>query len=94
VDYLTTNPKNRMKDDGLKYIGLALLSTAIKRSIECGGQGAIWLESLPGAESFYTSLGMKRQLAKSTEDNLIYVLGAAMAKQLLEEIRDRGIIAT
>jgi hypothetical protein len=92
VDYLATNPKDRMKDNGLKYVGLALLSTAIKRSMECGAQGAVWLESLPGAGSFYASLGMKPQPAKSSEGNLIYVLGAALAKQLLEEIRDRGII--
>jgi hypothetical protein len=93
VDYLATNPANRAKDRGLKHIGLALLSAAIKRSIECDAQGAIWLESLSAAEPFYSNLGMTRQTAKSTEGNVIYVLEAASAKQLLEEIKLRGIIA-
>jgi hypothetical protein len=92
VDYLATNPKNRTKQRGLKNIGLALLSAAIQRGIECGTHGAVWLESLPGAESFYTYVGMKRQPAKSTDGNVIYVLEPAMVKQLLEEINVRGII--
>jgi hypothetical protein len=65
VDYLATNPKNRAKDRGLKHIGVALLFAAIQRGIECGTQGAIWLESLPGAEFFYANLGMTPQSAKS-----------------------------
>jgi hypothetical protein len=84
VDFLATNPANRTKERGLKYVGLALLSAAIERGIECGTLGAIWLESLLGAEPFYLSLGMTRQIAISRE-------GPA-AKQLLEEIRVRGII--
>jgi hypothetical protein len=91
VDYLATNPKNRARDRGLKHIGLALLSAAIRRGIECGPHGAVWLESLPGAESFYANLGMS-QRPKSTEGNAIYVLEAASAKLLLEEISVRGII--
>jgi hypothetical protein len=91
VDYLATNPTNRA-NCGLKYVGLALLSAAIQRSMESGRQGAIWLESLPGAEPFYLNLGMTRQLAKSNEGNVIYILDATRAKQLLEEIKLRGII--
>ncbi len=58
IDYLATSPANRAATRGLKYVGIALMAVAIKRSIESGAGGRIWLESLTGAADFYESLGM------------------------------------
>ena len=62
------------------------------RSLEGGAEGGIWLESLPGAAGFYEGLGMTRQPRRSSEGNLIYVLEPAMAEQLLERIKEKGIV--
>jgi hypothetical protein len=92
VDYLATNPANRVAGRGLKYVGVGLVAVALARSIECGAGGRIWLESLPGAASFYESLGMAKQPRRSAEGNLVYTLEAATAEQLLDEIKRRGIL--
>lgn len=92
VDYLATNPANRASSRGLKHVGIALMSVAAMRSIQRDASGRIWLESLPGAASFYESLGMSRQSGRSAEDNLIYVLESATADQLLEKIKENGIV--
>ena len=57
VDYLATNPGNRMPAKGTKFVGIGLIAVAIAQSIERGWGGRIWLESLPGGASFYESLG-------------------------------------
>ena len=93
VDYLATNPANRDRRQGLKYVGVALMVAAVTRSMESGAGGGLWLESLPGAAGFYDGLGMFRQARKSAEGNLIYLLGPGMAEQLLEEIKSKGIVA-
>jgi hypothetical protein len=93
LDYLSTNPANRESTQGLKRVGVALVAAAVIRSIEYGAKGGIWLESLPGASGFYESLGMVRQPRKSPEGNLIYVLESGTAEQLLEEIKEKGIVA-
>lgn len=92
VDYLATNPANRAATRGLKYVGIALMAVAIRRSIESGAGGRIWLESLPGAAGFYESLGMIRQPRRSAEGNLVYVLKSAVAEQLLEKIKEDRIV--
>jgi hypothetical protein len=92
VDYLATNPANRKPKQGLKHVGVALMAAAIVRSLECDASGGIWLESLPGATGFYESLGMAREPHRSDEGNLIYVLQSGTSKQLLDEIKEQGIV--
>ena len=92
VDYLATNPNNRERDRGLKYVGVALIGVAVFRSLECGTRGRLWLESLPGAAGFYEALGFARQARRSAEGNLVYLLEPAMAELLLEELRAKGIV--
>lgn len=92
VDYLATNPANRIAGRGLKYVGIGLIAVALARSIECGASGRIWLESLPGAASFYEGLGMTRQPRRTAEGNLVYALDATTAEQLLAEIKAKGIV--
>ncbi len=92
IDYLSTNPANRSSRSGLKHVGIALLAVSILRSVELGRGGRIWLESLPGAEGFYQSLGMRKQPRRSAEGNSIYVLEPQAAKELLEEIRKEKIV--
>ena len=92
IDYLATNPANRVTGDGLKHVGIALIAIALSRSLECGRGGRIWLESLPGAAAFYEGLGMEKQRDRSMEGNLIYTLDSAGAEQLLEEMNRQGIV--
>ena len=92
VDYLATNPANRTAAQGLKYVGIGIIAVAIAQSIERGYGGRIWLESLPGAASFYGGLGMAKQPRRSAEGNLVYTLEAATAEQLLDEIKRKGIV--
>src|SRR5207245_6712550 len=86
VDYLSTNPANRSSKQGLRHIGTALIGVAALRSLECGGGGVISLESLPGAERFYESLGFMKKPLRSLEGNSMYNLEAAVAKELLDHI--------
>jgi hypothetical protein len=92
VDYLATNPANRAATRGLKYVGIALMAVAIRRSTESGADGRVWLESLPGAAGFYESMGMKRQPLRSAEGNLVYILEPEVAEQLLEKIKQSRIV--
>lgn len=92
VDYLSTNPANRSTTRGLKHVGIGLMAVAIGRSIAIGTKGRIWLESLPGAAGFYEGLGMQQQPYKSAEGNLVYTLESNAAEQLLEKIRENGIV--
>lgn len=94
INYLATSPANRTADRGIKFVGIALIAVAIMRSIEEGAAGRIQLESLPGAEGFYENLGMARQLHRSPEGYPIYTLSPARAEQLLEQIKESGILAT
>ncbi len=68
------------------------MGLALSRSIECGAGGRVWLESLPGAASFYEGLGLVKQFRRSAEGNLAYTLEAATAEQLLDEIKRQGIV--
>jgi hypothetical protein len=92
VDYLATNPLNRSLGRGLKHVGTAMLAVAVQRSAECGMEGCIWLECLEGAQPFYENLGMRRHLRRSTAGHLVYSMNAAVAKQLLNEILQRGVV--
>jgi hypothetical protein len=92
VDHLAANPANRTAGQGLKCVGICLIAVALTRSVECGAGGRIWLESLPGAASFYESLGMARQPRRSAEGNLVYTLEALAAEQVLDEIKRQGIV--
>lgn len=76
----------------LKFIEIALMAVAIRRSISSSAGGRIWLESLPGAAGFYESLGMTRQPRRSAGGNLVYVLESAVAEQLLEKIKENRIV--
>ena len=60
--------------------------------MEHGAGGRIWLESLPGAASFYEGLGMAKQPRRSEEGNVVYTLEPAKAEQLLDEIKMQGIV--
>ena len=68
------------------------MATAIIRSLELGCYGRVRLEALSGAETFYQGLGMKRQPDRSPEGNSVYILEAQAAKQLLEQIKEKGIL--
>ena len=92
LDYLATNPANRHPNYGFKHVGVALVAVAVARSLESGAEGSIWLESLVGAANFYESLAMAKQPHRSIEGNLVYILEPAIAEQLLEEIKARGIV--
>jgi len=61
--------------------------------LERGKEGRIRLESLPGAEGFYESLGMAKQARRSRDRHSIVMLGSKEAKQLLEEIKEKRILA-
>jgi hypothetical protein len=92
VDYLTTNPANRDRNSGLKFIGVALMAVAVMRSLVLGRRGRIVLESLPGAEPFYRSLGMRKLRRTSPDGYSIFTLNEKAARQLLDEIRKKRII--
>jgi hypothetical protein len=92
IDYLSTNPANRNPNGGLKHIGTSLVTAAVVRSLERGANGALWLESLPGAAKFYHNLGMAPQPGKSPEGNLIYEFNPASAQHLLDVMKARGIV--
>jgi hypothetical protein len=55
VDYLATNPLNRRRSSGLKYIGVTLIAVAVMRSVAL-------------AEAFYSSLGMRKLRRRSPDD--------------------------
>jgi hypothetical protein len=92
VDYLATNPANRLAHRGLKHVGSALMALAVMQSRKRGMAGRVWLESLTGAESFYEGLGMNRLARRSREGNVVYVLDETAANELVEVIRRKGII--
>lgn len=92
IDYLATNPANRTAGQGLKCVGIGLIAVALARSLERGAGGRIWLESLPGAASFYEGLGMAKQLRRSAEGNAVYTLERVTTEQLLDEIKMQGIV--
>ena len=92
VDYLATNPANRIAGRGIKCVGVGLIAVALVRSIECGAGGRIRLESLPGAAGFYEGLGLAKQPRRSVEGNRVYTLEATTAEQLLAEIKAKGIV--
>jgi len=92
VDYLAANPSNRAAQRGLNYVGVALMAVAVVRSLEEGAPGGVWLESLPGAERFYQSLGMVRQPQRSAEGNAVFALAPEVAERSLEKIRHQGIL--
>lgn len=93
LDYLATSPANRHGDRGFKLIGLALIGAAILRSRETKAKGGIWLESLPGAATFYENLGMVQLLEKSADNYDIYVLPNSDAQRVLEKLIGNGILA-
>jgi hypothetical protein len=92
VDYLATKPENRLPGTGLRYVGTALVAVALLRSIESGKNGKVWLESLPGAQAFYESLGMESEGEKSEDGNVIYRIEPEGAKRLLDKIAKKGIL--
>lgn len=92
LDYLATNPRNRTRESGLKYVGYSLVAAAVVRSFLGGFNGVLRLESLPGACAFYENLGMQRQPGFSQDRNAVYCLDAATAQRLLERIQDQAIL--
>jgi hypothetical protein len=92
VDYLATNPLNRERENGLKYVGLALLGVAVLRSQQIGAGGSLWLEALPGAAGFYENLGMEKGSRTSRDGNVIYSLIPSRAEHLLDVLCQRGIL--
>jgi len=85
VDYLATNPSDRIEGEGFKYIGVSLMAAAVARSIDLGYAGRIWLESLadPTTLRFYRSLGMTRQRRRSAEGFDVFVFDQAGASEFL-----------
>ncbi len=85
VDYLATNPLNRIARQGFKYIGVALMAVAVARSLELGMAGRVWLESLsdPKTLKFYQSIGMIRQPEQSADGFDVFVFESARALEFL-----------
>ncbi len=85
VDFLATNPLNRIPRQGYKYIGICLLGTAVARSIELGMAGRIWLESLPHSKTlqFYQNIGMTKQPQRSTDGLDVFVFESKRALEFL-----------
>jgi hypothetical protein len=81
-----------MAAQGRKRVGIGLIAVALARSLEHGASGRIWLESLPGAASFYERLGMSKQPRRSAEGNAVYTLAPPKAEQLLDEIKRQRIV--
>ncbi len=92
IDYLATNPSNRDPNGIYKGIGLCLLGYALQRSYEVNLEGQIWLESLAGARSFYSSLGFLQTDELSTEGYDVYVLNRDIAAKLKDSIKERGYL--
>ena len=55
---LSVAPWNRGAGKRYKGVGVALFARSVLLSVERGYEGRFWLESLPGAESFYRHLGL------------------------------------
>jgi hypothetical protein len=68
------------------------MATAVARSMECGANGSVWLESLPRATAFYENLGMAKQRGRSGEGHYIYVLAPKPARQFLEQTKEKRIL--
>lgn len=92
ISFLSTGPENRKnikKPPQYKGIGSILFNTAIQVSMNEDMDGKIGLHSLPGAQSFYTDLGMKDFGPDKDVENLnYYELPSSEAKRLLEEMND------
>ncbi len=87
VDYLATNPFDRIAGQGFKYLGVCLMAAAVMRSMELGMRGRLWLESLPDPHTlrFYESLGMRRQAQRSQEGYEVFVFEIGTAQAFLSE---------
>ena len=92
VDYLATNPANRVSHGGLKFVGLALIAVAVIRSREIGAGGQLWLEVLESACGFYEHLQMRRMPGRSADGYPIYVITTDISQRLLDEMRKRSIL--
>jgi hypothetical protein len=90
VDYLATNPVDRIEGEGYKYIGVCLMAVAILRSLELGLDGRLWLESLPDPKTlrFYENLGMSRQPHKSVAGYDVFALETKPAMEFLKSAID------
>jgi hypothetical protein len=93
VDYLASNPVNRDLSGGLKDVGFILVVLAVRRSVEIGWNGRLWLESLPDAEEFYVRCGFSRLPGKSAEGNAMFWLTGAAADVILATARATGILS-
>ena len=89
IEYLATNPIDRDKNAGIKYLGESMVAVATERSLEHNLEGRVWLESLPGAEKFYDNLGFERLKRRSKEGYQTYLLDSNTALQLLTAIKRR-----
>jgi hypothetical protein len=85
VDFLATNPQDRIALRGFKYIGVSLMAVAVARSVELGMAGRVWLESLPDPRTlkFYESLGMTLQAERSADGFDVFVFDSGRALEFL-----------
>lgn len=83
VDYLATNPFDRIDGQGFKYLGVCLMAVAVMRSLDRGMRGRLWLESLPDPRTlkFYENLGMSREPVRSLEGYDVFVLSGREQKE-------------
>jgi len=89
IEYLATNPADRDKNAGIKYLGESMIAVATERSLEHNLKGCLWLESLPRAQEFYENLGFERLKRRSKEGYSTYILGFKTALQLLAAVKKR-----
>jgi hypothetical protein len=85
VEYLATNPSDRQREQGFKYIGVCLMAVAVTRSLELGMAGRLWLESLPDPRTlqFYQTLGMRKLRRRSADGYDVFVFAAGPAVEFL-----------
>jgi len=89
IEYSATNPADRDKNAGIKYLGESMIAVATERSLEHNLKGCLWLESLPRAQEFYENLGFERLKRRSKEGYSTYILGFKTALQLLAAVKKR-----
>lgn len=85
VDFLATNPHDRIARHGFKYIGVCLMAVVVARSLELGMAGRVWLESSPDPRTlkFYESIGMIRQPQRSADGFDVFVFESQRALEFL-----------
>lgn len=83
VEYLATSPKNYFNNaGGQKGAGTEAIKAAVRQSVAEGRGGAVFLEALAGAETFYEKIGFTR--LPDNSKLAAYLLTAEAAQKLIQ----------